>query len=156
MQHHRVAERTRHPDGEVQGLPGRAPGEHHRELVATDPDDQPVHADGRGEPLRHDAQQLVAQRVAERVVDLLEAVHRACTTSTKGCSEVCPEGIHITDNALIPLKERVVDRKCDPLTWLRNTIRRRRADDHAARARPYLAPPVSRARHCLRRAGTPL
>jgi len=45
---------------------------------------------------------------------------------TKGCSEVCPEGIHITDNALIPLKERVVDRKYDPLTWLRNTIRRRR------------------------------
>jgi succinate dehydrogenase / fumarate reductase iron-sulfur subunit len=37
---------------------------------------------------------------------------------TKCCSEVCPEGIHITDNALIPLKERVVDRKYDPLTWL--------------------------------------
>jgi succinate dehydrogenase / fumarate reductase iron-sulfur subunit len=35
---------------------------------------------------------------------------------TKCCTEVCPEGIHITDNALIPLKERVVDRKYDPLT----------------------------------------
>ena len=34
---------------------------------------------------------------------------------TKCCSEVCPEGIHITDNALIPLKERVVDRRYDPL-----------------------------------------
>ncbi|MCW2587241.1 MAG: succinate dehydrogenase and fumarate reductase iron-sulfur protein [Frankiales bacterium] len=44
---------------------------------------------------------------------------------TKCCSEVCPEGIHITDNALIPLKERVVDRKYDPLTWLGSTIRRR-------------------------------
>ena len=44
---------------------------------------------------------------------------------TKCCSEVCPEGIHITDNALIPLKERVVDRKYDPLTWLGRTIRRR-------------------------------
>ncbi len=44
---------------------------------------------------------------------------------TKCCSEVCPEGIHITDNALIPMKERVVDRKYTPLTWLGNTIRRR-------------------------------
>jgi succinate dehydrogenase / fumarate reductase iron-sulfur subunit len=33
---------------------------------------------------------------------------------TKCCTEVCPEGIHITDNAIIPLKERVVDRH-DPL-----------------------------------------
>jgi succinate dehydrogenase / fumarate reductase, iron-sulfur subunit len=37
---------------------------------------------------------------------------------TKCCTEVCPEGIHITDNALIPMKERVVDRKYDPLTIL--------------------------------------
>jgi succinate dehydrogenase / fumarate reductase iron-sulfur subunit len=44
---------------------------------------------------------------------------------TKCCSEVCPEGIHITDNALIPMKERVVDRKYTPLTWLGSTIRRR-------------------------------
>jgi succinate dehydrogenase / fumarate reductase, iron-sulfur subunit len=34
---------------------------------------------------------------------------------TKCCSEVCPEGIHITDNAIIPLKERVVDDRYDPL-----------------------------------------
>ena len=45
---------------------------------------------------------------------------------TKCCSEVCPEGIHITDNALIPMKERVVDRRYVPLTWLGNTIRRRK------------------------------
>jgi succinate dehydrogenase / fumarate reductase iron-sulfur subunit len=44
---------------------------------------------------------------------------------TKCCSEVCPEGIHITDNALIPLKERVVDRKYDPVTWLGAKIGRR-------------------------------
>ncbi|MBI4527808.1 MAG: succinate dehydrogenase/fumarate reductase iron-sulfur subunit [Deltaproteobacteria bacterium] len=37
---------------------------------------------------------------------------------TKCCSEVCPENIHITDNAIIPLKERVVDRYYDPLMWL--------------------------------------
>jgi succinate dehydrogenase / fumarate reductase iron-sulfur subunit len=34
---------------------------------------------------------------------------------TKCCSEVCPEGIRITDNAIIPLKERVADRRYDPL-----------------------------------------
>jgi succinate dehydrogenase / fumarate reductase, iron-sulfur subunit len=45
---------------------------------------------------------------------------------TKCCTEVCPEGIKITDNALIPLKERVVDRKYDPLVWLGNKIGRRR------------------------------
>jgi succinate dehydrogenase / fumarate reductase iron-sulfur subunit len=37
---------------------------------------------------------------------------------TKCCSDVCPEHIHITDNAIIPLKERVVDRFYDPLGWL--------------------------------------
>lgn len=34
---------------------------------------------------------------------------------TKCCTEVCPEHIHITDNAIIPLKERVVDEYFDPL-----------------------------------------
>jgi len=41
---------------------------------------------------------------------------------TKCCTEVCPEGIKITDNAIIPIKERVVDRKYDPLVWLGNKI----------------------------------
>lgn len=34
---------------------------------------------------------------------------------TKCCTEVCPEDIHITDNAIIPLKERVVDEYYDPI-----------------------------------------
>jgi succinate dehydrogenase iron-sulfur subunit len=34
---------------------------------------------------------------------------------TKCCTEVCPEDIHITDNAIIPLKERVVDEYYDPV-----------------------------------------
>jgi succinate dehydrogenase / fumarate reductase, iron-sulfur subunit len=45
---------------------------------------------------------------------------------TKCCTEVCPEHIKITDNALIPLKERVVDRKYEPPVWLGDIIRRRR------------------------------
>jgi len=44
---------------------------------------------------------------------------------TKCCTEVCPENIKITDNALIPMKERVVGRKYDPLTWLGSKIGRR-------------------------------
>ena len=48
---------------------------------------------------------------------------------TKCCTDVCPEGIHITDNALIPLKERVVDRKYDPLVWLGNRIFKRGSTD---------------------------
>jgi succinate dehydrogenase / fumarate reductase, iron-sulfur subunit len=34
---------------------------------------------------------------------------------TKCCTEVCPEHIHITDNAIIPMKERVADRFYDPV-----------------------------------------
>ncbi len=37
---------------------------------------------------------------------------------TKCCTEVCPESITITDNAIIPLKERVVDEFYDPLRKL--------------------------------------
>ena len=42
---------------------------------------------------------------------------------TKCCTEVCPESIHITDNAIIPLKERVVDQFYDPITMLVRKIR---------------------------------
>lgn len=44
---------------------------------------------------------------------------------TKCCTEVCPEHIKITDNALIPMKERVMTRKYDPLIWLGRKIARR-------------------------------
>ncbi len=37
---------------------------------------------------------------------------------TKCCTEVCPEHIKITDNAIIPLKERVVSEYYDPVAWL--------------------------------------
>ena len=44
---------------------------------------------------------------------------------TKCCTEVCPENIRITDNAIIPMKERVVDHTFDPVTWLGSKILRR-------------------------------
>jgi succinate dehydrogenase / fumarate reductase iron-sulfur subunit len=41
---------------------------------------------------------------------------------TKCCTEVCPEHIHITDNGIIPMKERVVDARYDPVAWLGRKI----------------------------------
>ena len=41
---------------------------------------------------------------------------------TRCCTDVCPENIQITDNAIIPLKERVVDRFYDPLYWVFNKL----------------------------------
>jgi succinate dehydrogenase / fumarate reductase iron-sulfur subunit len=37
---------------------------------------------------------------------------------TRCCTEVCPESIQITDNAIIPIKERVADDYYDPVRWL--------------------------------------
>jgi len=46
---------------------------------------------------------------------------------TKCCTEVCPEDIHITDNAIIPLKERVVDEYYDPVRWFLRKLKRTRS-----------------------------
>src|SRR3712207_4158243 len=42
---------------------------------------------------------------------------------TKCCTEVCPEHIKITDNAIIPLKERVADEYYDPFRVLWRKLR---------------------------------
>ena len=42
---------------------------------------------------------------------------------TKCCTEVCPEHIHITDNAIIPLKERLVTTNYDPIAWALRRVR---------------------------------
>ncbi len=44
---------------------------------------------------------------------------------TKCCSEVCPEHIHITDNGIIPMKERMAD-NFDPIVWLLRKFRGQR------------------------------
>ncbi len=51
---------------------------------------------------------------------------------TKCCTEVCPEHIHITDNAIIPLKERVVDDRYDPIAWLGRKIFKRSSKTQAS------------------------
>ncbi len=54
---------------------------------------------------------------------LREAAGIGYCNITKCCTDVCPEGIHITDNAIIPLKERVADTYFDPLQWIMNKIK---------------------------------
>ncbi len=63
--------------------------------------------------------------VASRTAYLKEHAGIGFCNITKCCTEVCPESIHITDNAIIPLKERVVDDFYDPLrrVWRRLTGR---------------------------------
>ena len=56
--------------------------------------------------------------VEDRVPDLKQRDGVGLCNITKCCTTVCPEDIHITDNAIIPLKERVVDRYYDPLKKL--------------------------------------
>ncbi len=55
--------------------------------------------------------------VEDRLSDLKNADGIGLCNITKCCTNVCPEEIRITDNAIIPLKERVVDRFYDPLFW---------------------------------------
>jgi succinate dehydrogenase / fumarate reductase, iron-sulfur subunit len=55
---------------------------------------------------------------ADRLADLRESCGIGYCNITKCCTKVCPEEIKITDNAIIPLKERVVDRYYDPLARL--------------------------------------
>ena len=53
--------------------------------------------------------------VADRGAYLKDQAGIGFCNITKCCTEVCPESIHITDNAIIPLKERVVDDFYDPV-----------------------------------------
>jgi len=59
-----------------------------------------------------------------RVDELREAHGIGYCNITKCCTKVCPESITITDNAIIPLKERVVDEHYDPLNALVRLFRR--------------------------------
>jgi len=53
--------------------------------------------------------------VEDRVLDLRGKHGIGYCNITKCCTKVCPEHITITDNAIIPLKERVVYEFFDPL-----------------------------------------
>jgi succinate dehydrogenase / fumarate reductase iron-sulfur subunit len=59
-----------------------------------------------------------------RASDLRHAHGIGYCNITKCCTKVCPEGITITDNAIIPLKERVVDQLYDPVAKVFRLLRR--------------------------------
>jgi succinate dehydrogenase / fumarate reductase, iron-sulfur subunit len=59
----------------------------------------------------------------DRVPELRKAHGIGYCNITKCCTKVCPESITITDNAIIPLKERVVDRYYDPIKRLLRVVR---------------------------------
>jgi len=63
----------------------------------------------------------------DRVTDLKESHGIGYCNITKCCTKVCPEHITITDNAIIPLKERVVDRHYDPIAKLVRLLRGKRS-----------------------------
>lgn len=60
---------------------------------------------------------------ADRLPELKGAQGVGYCNITKCCTKVCPEHIQITDNAIIPLKERVVDRFYDPVSRLLRMFR---------------------------------
>jgi succinate dehydrogenase / fumarate reductase iron-sulfur subunit len=59
----------------------------------------------------------------DRVAQLRDELGIGYCNITKCCTKVCPEHITITDNAIIPLKERVVDKSYDPISMLLSKIR---------------------------------
>jgi succinate dehydrogenase / fumarate reductase iron-sulfur subunit len=64
--------------------------------------------------------------VADRLPELRTQHGIGYCNITKCCTTVCPENITITDNAIIPLKERVVDRVYDPVVALVRLLGRRK------------------------------
>ena len=62
-----------------------------------------------------------------RIRDLKETQGIGYCNITKCCTRVCPEHITITDNAIIPLKERVVDEFYDPLVKFVRLFRRKKS-----------------------------
>ena len=56
--------------------------------------------------------------VEDRIPAVRDELGSGFCNITRCCTDVCPENIDITDNAIIPLKERVTDRYYDPLAWI--------------------------------------
>jgi succinate dehydrogenase / fumarate reductase iron-sulfur subunit len=74
----------------------------------------------------------------DRVPEIKKEYGSGLCNITKCCTEVCPEHINITDNGIIPLKERVVDRFHDPVAMLmrkvtgKSTRRKTKAEEQAS------------------------
>lgn len=62
------------------------------------------------------------QDQVDRIAKVRKEYGSGMCNITRCCTEVCPEHIGITDNGIIPLKERVVDRYFDPIAWVLRKI----------------------------------
>jgi succinate dehydrogenase / fumarate reductase iron-sulfur subunit len=67
--------------------------------------------------------------ILDRTDELKESHGIGYCNITKCCTKVCPEHITITDNAIIPLKERVVDKHYDPIAKLVRLMRGNKSTD---------------------------
>ncbi len=59
---------------------------------------------------------------ANRIPEIKDEYGSGMCNITRCCTDVCPEHIQITDNGIIPLKERVVDRYYDPVMILKRKL----------------------------------
>jgi len=62
----------------------------------------------------------------DRIPDVKNSYGSGMCNITRCCTDVCPEHIQITDNGIIPMKERVVDRYYDPVMKLFRWLFRRK------------------------------
>lgn len=60
--------------------------------------------------------------IEDRIPELKNEYGSGMCNITRCCTDVCPEHINLTDNGIIPLKERVVDRFYDPVTIIGRKI----------------------------------
>jgi succinate dehydrogenase / fumarate reductase iron-sulfur subunit len=81
--------------------------------------------------------------VLDRTDDLKESHGIGYCNITKCCTKVCPENITITDNAIIPLKERVIDKHYDPLGKLVRLLRGKRREGERGKGEAGSGGPVA-------------
>jgi len=81
----------------------------------------------------------------DRIPEIRKEFGSGMCNITRCCTEVCPEHIQITDNGIIPLKERVVDRYFDPIAIVGRKLLgiRTRTKTRAEEASEGKAPPAS-------------
>jgi succinate dehydrogenase / fumarate reductase iron-sulfur subunit len=60
--------------------------------------------------------------IEDRIPQIKHEFGSGMCNITRCCTDVCPEHIQITDNGIIPLKERVVNQFYDPIMWLYNKM----------------------------------
>ena len=66
--------------------------------------------------------------IEDRIPQIKDEYGSGMCNITRCCTDVCPENIQITDNGIIPLKERVVDRFYDPILWIYDKIFGKRSE----------------------------